>query len=142
MMGEQFISLRGADAVAARRHGGSPSRPVTAAGAVPDRWVRLHRRMWGWAPTFTAGAPHPRGHGLLHRGSEPAEPGYGVARVGHRARGGLDWAEGRVPTPHGFISVRAERARVTIDSPVPCIVELPGRDPQRFPAGRHGVEGQ
>ena len=69
-------------------------------------------------------------------GVTPAEPGYTVARIAPRL-GRLAWAEGKVPTPHGLISVRAEPGRVTVDSPVPVIVELSGQAPRSLPAGKH-----
>jgi hypothetical protein len=71
-------------------------------------------------------------------GVTPAEPGYAVARIAPRL-GALAWAEGRVPTPHGPISVRAEPGQVTIDSPVQVMVDLPGREPQLLPAGHHEI---
>lgn len=71
-------------------------------------------------------------------GVTPAGPGYAVARVAPRL-GRLAWAEGKVPTPHGLIHVRAEQGKVEIDSPVPVIVDLPGRAPQQLPKGKHAV---
>ncbi len=72
-------------------------------------------------------------------GVTPAEPGYTVARIAPRL-GDLQWAEGKIPTPYGLISVRAEPGRVEVDSPVPVIIDLPGRAPQTFPAGSHEVK--
>jgi len=71
-------------------------------------------------------------------GVTPAEPGYAAARIAPRL-GGLAWAEGTVPTPHGLIAVRATKRGVSVDSPVPVIVDLPGREPQSLPAGKHEV---
>jgi len=71
-------------------------------------------------------------------GVTPAEPGYTVARIAPRL-GNLKWAEGKVPTPHGLISVRVELGRVSIDSPVPVIVDLPEQAPRSLPAGKHEV---
>jgi alpha-L-rhamnosidase len=71
-------------------------------------------------------------------GATPAEPGYTVARIAPHL-GGLAWAEGKIPTPHGLIWVRAEPGRVELDSPVPVLVELPDQVPQRLAAGRHRV---
>ena len=71
-------------------------------------------------------------------GVTPAEPDYTVARIAPRL-GRLAWAEGKVPTPHGLISVRAEQGKVTLDAPIPMIVELPGQTPCRLPAGKHEV---
>jgi alpha-L-rhamnosidase len=71
-------------------------------------------------------------------GVTPAEPGYAVVRVAPRL-GELSWAEGKIPTSHGLISVRAELGRVTIDSPVPVLLDLPGQPEQRLPAGQHKI---
>ncbi len=71
-------------------------------------------------------------------GVTPAEPGYTVARIAPRL-GRLTWAEGKVPTPHGLISVRAEPGQVVVDSPVPVIVDLPGQAPRSLPTGKHDV---
>ena len=71
-------------------------------------------------------------------GVTPAEPGYTVARVAPRL-GGLKWAKGKVPTPHGLIAIRATMEQVTIDSPVPVVVDLAGQPAQTLPAGRHEV---
>lgn len=53
--------------------------------------------------------------------------------------GGLAWAEGKIPTPHGLLSVRADPDCVQVDSPVPVVVELPGKEPVSLPAGKHVV---
>jgi hypothetical protein len=73
-------------------------------------------------------------------GVTPAEPGYTVARVAPRL-GSLAWAKGKVPTPHGLITVHATAEKVTLDSPVPVIVDLEGKAPQTLSAGRHEVKG-
>jgi alpha-L-rhamnosidase len=69
----------------------------------------------------------------------PAEPGYTKAHIAPRL-GDLAWAEGKVPTPHGLISVRAEPGQVVIDSPVPVRVDLPGQPVRELPAGHHMVD--
>ena len=74
-------------------------------------------------------------------GVTPAEPGYAAVRVAPRL-GGVAWAEGKVPTPHGLIGVRATTDRVTVDSPVPLIVDLKGQEPQKLPAGRHEITAE
>jgi alpha-L-rhamnosidase len=71
-------------------------------------------------------------------GVTPAEPGYTTARIAPDL-GDLAWAEGKVPTPYGLISVRVDPGRVLVDSPVPLIVELPGQSPRLLPAGKHEV---
>ena len=74
-------------------------------------------------------------------GVTPAAPGYAVARIAPRL-GRLAWAEGKVPKPHGLIHVRAEPGRVKVDSPVPIIVDLPGRAPAELPTGKHEIVAQ
>lgn len=69
-------------------------------------------------------------------GVTPAAPGYALARIAPRL-GELEWAKGSVPTPHGLIHVEKTGGQVKIDSPVPVIVELPGRAAVRLDAGRH-----
>ena len=71
-------------------------------------------------------------------GVTPAEPGYAAARIAPRL-GGLAWAEGQVPTPHGLIAVRATDKGVTIDSPVPVVVDLEGQASKKLPAGHHEI---
>ncbi|MFN2231993.1 MAG: alpha-L-rhamnosidase C-terminal domain-containing protein, partial [Anaerolineae bacterium] len=71
-------------------------------------------------------------------GVTPAEPGYAAVRVAPRL-GSVAWAEGKIPTPHGLVSVRATKDAVTIDSPVPVVLDLEGQAPQRLPAGKHEV---
>jgi alpha-L-rhamnosidase len=53
--------------------------------------------------------------------------------------GSLAWAEGKVPTPHGLVHVRATQEGVTVDSPVPVIVDLEGQAPQRLLPGKHEI---
>jgi len=71
-------------------------------------------------------------------GVTPAEPGYAKARIAPRL-GRLAWARGAVPTPHGLITVEANADFVTVNSPVPVVVELADQAPRTLPAGRHEV---
>ena len=71
-------------------------------------------------------------------GVTPAEPGYAAVRIAPRL-GDLAWAEGKVPSPYGLIHVRAETDIVSIESPVPVVLDLAGKAPQRLAAGRHEV---
>jgi hypothetical protein len=71
-------------------------------------------------------------------GVTPAEPGYTKAHIAPRL-GDLQWVEGKVPTPFGLISVRAESDKVVVDSPVPIVVELPGKPAVELPAGKHTI---
>jgi hypothetical protein len=72
-------------------------------------------------------------------GVMPAEPGYTKARIAPRL-GRLDWARGRVPTPHGHIVLEVARERMVIDSPVPVELRLEGQQPRELEAGRHEVQ--
>jgi len=72
-------------------------------------------------------------------GVTPAEPGFTVARIAPNL-GDLSWAEGKVPTLHGLIEVRVEPGRLSIDSPVPVVVELGAKAPLRLPAGKHNIQ--
>ena len=55
-------------------------------------------------------------------GVTPAAPGFGTVRVAP-CLGGLAWARGSVPTPHGLVSVEAHAdGRVLVESPVPHVV--------------------
>ena len=74
-------------------------------------------------------------------GVMPAEPGYTKARIAPRL-GRLEWAKGNVPTPHGLIAVEASVERVTVDSPVPVVVDLVGQPVRDLPAGRHEIAVQ
>ncbi|MBN1935765.1 MAG: alpha-L-rhamnosidase N-terminal domain-containing protein [Anaerolineae bacterium] len=72
-------------------------------------------------------------------GVTPAEPGYAVVRVAPRL-GGLAWAKGQVPTPHGLIAVHVTQEGVTVDSPVSVILDLTGQPLQTLPAGHHEIK--
>jgi hypothetical protein len=98
---------------------------------IGEDWAHgTHVHAWSTTPT--------KDMILYTLGVTPAEPGYAAARVAPRL-GSVAWAEAKVPTPHGLISVRATAEGVTVDSPVPVIVDLEGQEAQRLPAGRHEV---
>lgn len=84
----------------------------------------------GWSSTPT------RDMVFYTLGITPAKPGYAHARVAPRL-GGLAWARGSAPTPHGPIHVAVDRERVAVDSPVPFTLDLPGQPPLELPAGQH-----
>jgi hypothetical protein len=79
----------------------------------------------GWSSTPT--------RDLVQRvlGVEPAEPGFGVARV-EPTLGDLEWAEGDVPTPAGFLHVSARPDGLVVDSPLPFV-----HGGRRYEAGHH-----
>lgn len=92
---------------------------------------------WGWGTHAHAWSCTPVKDLVMHvLGVTPSVAGCTVVRVAPHL-GDLDWAEGRVPTPYGLVRVRAERTRVSLDSPVP--IDLLGRDGtvEHLPAGRH-----
>ena len=98
---------------------------------IGEDWLHgTHAHGWSCTPT--------RDMIFYTLGVTPAEPGYTTARIAPRL-GGLAWIEASVPTAHGLIWVRAEHGRVELDSPVPVLVELPGRKAELLPPGRHVV---
>jgi len=142
VMGEPFISYVVHDAV--------------AAAGMADRLPDLYRKWseflvdgydtigecWGWGTHVHGWSCTPTKDMIFYTlGVTPAAPGYAVARIAPRL-GRLAWAEGKVPTPHGLIHVRAEPGRVKVDSPVPIIVDLPGRAPAELPTGKHEIVAQ
>jgi len=97
---------------------------------------------WGWGTHVHGWSCTPTKDMVFYTlGVTPSEPGYTTARIAPRL-GALEWAKGTVPTPHGLISVNAEPGKVTVDSPVPVIVDLPGQAPRSLPAGKHEVKAQ
>ncbi|MCB0135868.1 MAG: hypothetical protein KDD75_12240, partial [Caldilineaceae bacterium] len=94
---------------------------------------------WGWGTHVHGWSCAPTRDLVFYTlGVTPAEPGYAVARIAPRL-GRLVWATGDVPTPHGMLHVEVRGDGVTIDTPVPAIVDLPGQAPRSLPTGRHTV---
>jgi hypothetical protein len=92
---------------------------------------------WGWGTHVHGWSCTPTRDMIFYTlGVTPAEPGYTKARIAPRL-GRLASARGSVPTPHGLISVEVSAKSLTIDSPVPIILELAGRPPRDVPSGRH-----
>ena len=115
-----------------------------------------------WEHGWSSGAAPALTNEVL--GVEPGGLGYATFSAAPHPSG-LDWASGRVPTPHGSISFSWKRSTTsfdaTVDSPVPGTISLPmfgsatvdrGRTPAHVrpvpcratvvhvPAGRHTVE--
>ena len=106
-------------------------RPQIEAGATTfweaywpdrDRRTRSHCHAWSAAPTF-----------FLPReilGIKPLEPGYKTVRVAPHP-GDLDWAHGRVPSPHGTIECRWSQSaagfelELRLPPATPARIELP-----------------
>jgi len=94
---------------------------------------------WGWGTHVHGWSCTPTRDMIFSTlGVMPAEPGYTKARIAPRL-GRLAWAKGNVPTPHGMISVEASVDLLTVDSPVPIVVDLVGQPARDLPAGRHEV---
>jgi len=92
---------------------------------------------WGWGTHVHGWSCTPTKDMIFYTlGVMPAEPGYAVARVAPRL-GGLEWARGTVPTPHGTIAVHVTRERIEIESPVPIVLDLAGQTARSLPAGKH-----
>ena len=139
VIGEPFISYLVHDAVV----------EAGLASKLPElyrRWSQFLKdgydtigECWGWGTHVHGWSCTPTKDMIFYTlGVTPAEPGYTVARIAPRL-GRLAWVEGKVPTPHGLISVRAEPGHVSINSPVPVIVDLPGQTPRSLPVGMHEV---
>jgi alpha-L-rhamnosidase len=98
-----------------------------------ENWeVGTHCHGWSAAPTRDALTS------IL--GITPSVPGFERARVAP-VLGGLAWARGDVPTPHGRLSVDVTPERCLVDSPVPVDVVFGGRA-MSLPAGPHVVRAR
>jgi hypothetical protein len=60
---------------------------------------------WGASPVYLLGK--------YYLGVKPTSPGYGTYLVEPKL-GGLEWMEGKVPTPHGTISVFCSSTQITV----------------------------
>ncbi len=142
VMAEPFMSYVVHDAVA--RAGKADLLPV-----LYRRWAQFLvdgydtiGECWGWGTHVHGWSCTPTKDMIFYTlGVTPAEPGYTLARVAPRL-GSLQWAKGKAPTPHGLIAVRATADIVSIDSPVPVILDLEGHAPQTLPAGHHEIKAR
>jgi len=92
---------------------------------------------WGWGTHVHGWSCTPTRDMIFYTlGITPAEPGYAKARIAPRL-GRLAWARGSVPTPHGLLRMEVTAAAVTVDSPVPVLLDLNGQPSRTLPAGRH-----
>jgi alpha-L-rhamnosidase len=122
---------------------------VVAAGRA-DLLPRLHRRWleflvdgydtlgenWGAGTHCHGWSAAPTRDALTYLlGITPAEPGFGRVRIAPNL-GGLEWAKGSVPTPHGRVSVDVSLSRCVIESPVAIELEFAGVI-EALPAGHH-----
>jgi len=116
---------------------------------LPDlyrRWTRFFAdgydtigECWSWGTHVHGWSCTPTRDMVFYTlGVTPAEPGYARARIAPRL-GSLAWVKGQVPTPHGLIEVHATPDSVTINSPVPVILDFAGQKPRSLLAGRHTV---
>lgn len=126
---------------------------AVAQAGMADRLPALYRRWssflvdgydtigegWGWGTHVHGWSCTPTRDMLFYTlGITPAAPGYTAARIAPRL-GSLSWAKGRVPTPHGLISVEVDQHGIQIDTPIPVRVELEGREAQELAPGRHSL---
>jgi alpha-L-rhamnosidase len=70
-----------------------------------DSWTRSWCHAWSALPGYLLPA--------YVLGVRPLEPGFARVLIAPQL-GDLTWAEGQVPTPHGPISVRVERAGASL----------------------------
>lgn len=100
--------------------------PQVAAGATSiwemyhpqeQRMTRSHCHGYSAAPTFFLSS--------YVLGIQPLEPGFAKARIAP-CPGGLTWAQGRVPTPHGIIQCHwtANRRKTSLQVDAPPDIEL------------------
>jgi hypothetical protein len=68
-------------------------------------------------------------------GVMPALPGFDAVLVQPHL-GDLEWAKATAPSPHGAIDVEVRTDEVRIESPVPVIARVWGRE-ERLAAGSH-----
>ncbi|MGR7000577.1 hypothetical protein ACU686_25245 [Yinghuangia aomiensis] len=115
-------------------------RADLVAGLCQDWTAALERCATSWSETWYGGTVSHGWSSTLTRdlvvrvlGVEPAEPGFGVARI-EPALGTLDSASGEVPCPAGLITVAVTPTRLDVDSPVPF--RHGGDD---YAAGRHSI---
>ena len=95
---------------------------------------------WGWGTHAHGWSCTPTRDMLFYTlGITPADAGYTSARVAPRL-GRLQWARGKVPSPRGLITVEASREHLTIDSPVPVLVDLPDQPVRKLAEGRHELD--
>ena len=94
-------------------------------------WTRSHCHAWSAAPTYFLSA--------YQLGVRPLGPGFRTALIAP-VPAGLAWARGRIPTPHGVISVAwqrsDERFNMTLDIPEGVRAEIeipPAFPPDQFP---------
>lgn len=98
----------------------------------PLLWTRSWCHAWAAMPAYILGA--------WVLGVRPLTPGFGTVLIAPQL-GDLQQASGRVPTPHGIISVAftntARELVVDISLPpgVAAQVQLPGREPETIAAG-------
>ena len=94
---------------------------------------------WGWGTHVHGWSCTPTRDMIFYTlGVTPAEPGYASARIAPRL-GRLAFAKGSVPTPHGLISVEVSTGAISIDSPVPVVLDLEDQPPRTLSAGRHEI---
>lgn len=71
-------------------------------------------------------------------GVTPGEPGFASVRLAP-ALGGLEWARGDVPTPHGLVTVRVDAQSVAVTSPVPVTYVRPSGETVALAPGSHSL---
>ncbi|MCA9916353.1 MAG: alpha-L-rhamnosidase N-terminal domain-containing protein [Anaerolineales bacterium] len=94
---------------------------------------------WGWGTHVHGWSCAPTRDMVFYTlGVTPAEPGYTKVRIAPRL-GRLAWAKGAIPTPHGLVTVSVGAESVTVDSPIPLIVDLENQPPRTLDAGQHQI---
>jgi len=94
---------------------------------------------WGWGTHVHGWSCTPTRDMVYYTlGVTPAEPGYTKVTIAPRL-GSLAWARGTIPCPYGMITVYVDADSLTVESPVPMVVDLEGQQPRTLEAGQHKI---
>ena len=94
---------------------------------------------WGWGTHVHGWSCTPTKDMIFYTlGVMPNKPGYAEARIAPRL-GGLEWVKGKVPTPFGLLSVDVSADTIKIESPMPFVLDLEGKEPKSYPAGTYEI---
>ena len=99
-----------------------------------EAWDQKYKPNQDWNHAWGAAPANILPRKLL--GVEPIEPGWTRLQICPRL-GNLKWAEGRVPTPHGPVLVRAEtgnefRLNVSVPAGTTAMIFLPAKSAERI----------
>lgn len=95
---------------------------------------------WGWGTPAHGWSASPTRDLIQHiAGIRPDSPGFTRARIAPRPAG-LDEMFVTAPSPAGDITVNLKSDHLAVQSPLPFVLSLDGRDDQSFAPGRHDIQ--